>query len=226
MLRRQLNQKVYWRIPRDCDGETVFIIAGGPSVSDLDLTRLKGRRVMVINSSYQAYRDADMLFFGDTRWWKYHKSRIGNFTGKIVTTASDCPNDERLLFLKQKDPKQFPLTPGADEAAMGRTSLHGAIDIAVKRGAKQIVLLGADMQPGEDKIIGTDGRMQLKTHHHEPHPAEWMRRPKPNRYQLQMEQLRRLVDPLNKRGIEVFNCSPVSLIDWWAKADFNELTRD
>jgi hypothetical protein len=217
-LLRARNQKAYWHIPRDCEGETAFIIAGGPSVADHDLSRLKGRRVMVINSSYEAYPEAEMLFFGDTRWWLLHKKRlVESFAGKIITTAGDCPAHERLLFLRQRTAPG--LTAGDNEAALERTSLRAAIDIEAKRGVKVIGLLGADMR------AAPDGR----THHHTPHPPEWSRTKRSrakDKYLLHMEDLRRTVEPLRQRGIQVFNCSPISLIDFWPKADFNELTRD
>lgn len=156
--------------------------------------------------------------FGDARWWKKHHETViaSGFAGKIATTSAPqmgC-TPERLLYLKQRKPVP-PLSPGCDEGAMDKTSLHLAIDIAVKRGAGTIVLLGADMHtvPGKP------------THHHTPHPPEWSRHPKPQRYVNQMGQLRTLAGPLQARGIKVFNCSPSSLIDWWEKADFNELTK-
>lgn len=222
-MRRPPRQKVYWRVPRDCEGETIFIIAGGTSVAGHDLSRLKGRRVMVVNSSFEAWPEADLLFFGDTRWWLEYNKRLGGFAGKIVTTARDCPSDPRLLFLKVRAAR-LGLSPGADEAALDRTSLQGAIDIAAKRGAARIVLLGADMC-----VPKTDDGKPV-THHHRPYPAHWTAKRRPgqpkNKYVLHMEDLRLTAEPLRQRGIEVFNCSPVSLIDWWPKADFNDMTRD
>ena len=45
--------------------QTVFIVAGGASVLEHDLEALRGRRVIVINSSVHAVPFADYLYFGD-----------------------------------------------------------------------------------------------------------------------------------------------------------------
>jgi hypothetical protein len=88
-----------------------------------------------------------------------------------------------------------------------RTSLQGAINLAVHLGAIRIVLLGADMRRARD------GR----SHHHSPHPRP--NKPGNRTWDAQMMQLRLTVTPLRERGIEVFNTSPISRITWWPRAE-------
>ena len=59
--------KPFWSVPREWPGETAFIVGGGPSVLGQDLDALRGRRVIVINSSVYAVPGADFLFFDDHR---------------------------------------------------------------------------------------------------------------------------------------------------------------
>jgi hypothetical protein len=200
-----------WRVPRDWPGETAFILAGGPSVAGLDLAQLGGRRVIAINSSVFAWPAADVLIFGDTRWWRQHEAGLANFAGRIVTTALGA-RSPRLSKLRKLAPKPgAALSRDAGALCMQFTTLHAAIDLAAQLGAVRIVLLGADMQRA------ADGR----SHHHPPH--QWA--VKPGCWDEQMAQLQWTAAELVERGIAVINCSPQSRIGWWRKETLNEVLR-
>jgi hypothetical protein len=67
--------KLLWNVTPEWAGETVFIVAGGPSVAAQNLDVLAGRKVIAVNSSYERVPGADVLFFGDCRWWDEHRER-------------------------------------------------------------------------------------------------------------------------------------------------------
>ncbi len=191
-----------WTVPREWPGETAFIIGGGPSVSEIDLSLLKGRRVIAVNSSFTAAPWADFLFFADARWWLEYGARTKGFAGRIVT-VSKALGDKRLLTLnKIKPPPGLATKP--TQVAMQRTSLHGAMNLAFHLGVKRIVLLGADMR------AAPDGR----THHHKPHKWKVVK----GCWDRQIEQLRMCANALAEKNVEVVNCSPVSRIEFWPKA--------
>lgn len=195
----------YWAAAAEWPGETVYIIGGGPSVKTQNLAMLRGRRVIVINSSYEAYPEADFLFFGDARWWLEHCGRpaMRAFEGRVVTCANKV-SDPRLLKMRRVVPPPG-LAEARDSVASQRTSLQGAINLAVHLGAQRLVLLGADM------CRSADGA----THHHAPH--KWPNPPGNASWDVQMSQLRLVVDPLRRRGVEVINTSPVSRLTWWPR---------
>ena len=206
----------YWTVSPEWKGETVFIIGGGPSVADQNVESLRGRKVIVINSSCYDFSWADILFFADLLWWSEHKNAVKNFAGRCVTTDPDIRGDN-ILHLKRRYPAGTKLQPGAkseqaalvlksglaidrSELVVLKTSMTAAINLAVHLGAKRIALLGADGGP-------KDGR----THHHKPHnrgqvEANW---------KLMREELATLVEPLRELGIDVVNCSLGSLITCW-----------
>lgn len=194
----------YWTCPKLWPGETAFIVAGGPSVADLDLRALDGRRVIAVNSSVCAVMAAEFLYFGDARWWEANRDRIGGYAGTIVSTARSVISPRVKRMRKIKLPPGLALDPSS--LVMQRTSLSGAINLAVHLGATQVVLLGADMQ------AAPDGR----THHHAPH--RWPQRP--GCWDEQLGELRFMVEPLRRLGVEVINCSAASRIDFWPKASF------
>jgi hypothetical protein len=197
----------WWRVAPEWAGETAFIVAGGTSVHDQDLSLLRGRRVIVVNSSYEAVPFADILFFGDFSWWEAHRRRdaLLGFAGRIVTVSLRAAGRRLLRLRRQVPPPGLSCDPRS--VVSERTSLQGAINLAVHLGVKRIVLLGADMRRADD------GR----SHHHSPHPRP--NKPGNRTWDIQMAQLQLVVEPLRALGIEVINTSPISRIDWWPRAE-------
>jgi len=209
-------------IPRDWEGQPAFVIGGGPSVAAQNVESLKGRNVIVVNSSYEVAPWADLLFFGDYRWWNRHKHIIvRDFPGRIVTTSTSVQHPRVVRIRNARPNRSKPgvepplfLSVSPTAVPMRRTSFAPAINIAFLRGANPIVLLGADGKPAAD---GT-------THHHKPHP--WKSRvggydAKTKRYTESCWDIQRKADmePLAKdlaaKGIEVLNASPDSGWKMW-----------
>jgi hypothetical protein len=198
----------YWTIQPESEWKdaTAFIVGGGPSLRDVDLSVLKGQRVIAINSSYEAIPFADFLIFSDYRWWDHHQSRTGNFSGRIVC-ASRTPIDARLLMVRRKIP------PGLDQPndclPVQFTSTTGAMALAIKLGAKKLVLLGID---GRNDADG-------KTHHHKSHPWQIV----PGWEQKHRADLAKMVQPLKNLGIEVVLATPSVYEDLWPRAELSSL---
>lgn len=54
-----------WRVPPIWSGGTAWIIGGGPSVKDLDLSPIHQYRVIGVNNAYQFGHWVDACWFGD-----------------------------------------------------------------------------------------------------------------------------------------------------------------
>lgn len=185
----------FWSVPREWEGETAFIIAGGPSVQQQDLETLRGHRVIVINSSVYAVPWADILYFGDWRWFNENENRaaVANFRGRVVT-VSRLPKDQKVLICRCKSPPG--LARERDSLMQKFTSLTAATNLAahlVGPGGT-IVWLGADGK------VANDGR----THHHKPH--RWPTRP--TCYTKHHADLATVVPSLRELNITAFNASP------------------
>ena len=195
-----------WVVEPEWKGETAFIVGGGTSVQAQNLSRLRGCKVIAINSSYEALPFAQVLFFNDARWWKKHSAALASFLGRIAT-VSDAATGGQLLKLRRAPPEVgLALDPGT--VCSLRTSLQGAMNLAFHLGVSRMVLLGADACRADD------GR----SHHHTPHP--WKNKPGNLTWDIQMGQLKGIVKPLQARGVEVLNASPISRIPWWPKVDY------
>ncbi len=199
-----------WKVEPEWQGKTAYIIGGGTSVKEQNLELLRGKNVIVINSSYLSVPWAQYLFFGDARWYneQRRKFRLGKFQGRIVTCSAPVrgPN---LLGLARINPPPG-LTDDPTKVVSQRTSLQGGMGLARHLAVSRIVLLGADMKRADDGA----------THHHEPHP--WPLPSGNSSWDLQMEHLRMIAEPLKERGIEVINTSLISRIDWWPKMTLEE----
>lgn len=187
-----------WACEREWEG-AAFVIAGGPSVKQQNLELLRGRKVIVINSSVHVVPWADMLFFGDSRWWAEAENRkaVEAFKGIAVTTANITKPGRAKIMGKAP---ATGLALDKQKAAMRRTSLTGAINLAFHRGANMIVLLGADGKA-----------LNGVSHHHKPH--RWP--PRKGCWDEQKKDLVALVKPLQDKGITVLNASPGSAWTMW-----------
>lgn len=198
---------VQWIISREWQSQTAFIVGGGPSVAQQNLELLRGRNVIALNSSYRAVPWAQFLFFGDARWYNEERriraAQLDAFQGRIVTCSS-VVRGPRLLGLWRVNPPPG-LAENPTDVVSQRTNLQGAMNMAAHLGVNRIVLLGADMGRAANGA----------SHHHEPHP--WPNAAGNADWDMQMAQLRLIVEPLLKRNIEVINTSAVSRIDWWPK---------
>ena len=183
----------FWSVPREWPGETVFVIGGGPSVLGQDLDPLRGRRVIVINSSVYAVPWADILFFGDWRWWEDNRAAVTGFPGRVVTTSCMVP-DRKVLVCRKTNPPGLALE--RNSLMQRRTSLTAATNLAahlVGPGGT-IVWLGADGR------IAADGR----THHHKPHRWPHVK----GCYDQHLGDLKTIVPSLKAMGIAAYNASP------------------
>ena len=208
-----------WIVPRAWEGETAFIVASGPSRLSQGIERLEGRRGIAINSSGFDVPWADYLFSGDGRWLNlWRDTLIRDWPGRVVTYArsANWPGLKRLVKLDPPSVGRRSATAAATgistdprSVVCRRTSLQGAINLAVLLGARRVVLLGADGGPSADGA----------THAHAPHP--WPQ--KPGCWDEQLVDLKTAVAPLAQLGVEVLNASPGSRLKLWPITTLDEV---
>lgn len=210
--------KALWKVPPAWKGEIAFVIAGGTSIDERIVSQIRGKgRVVVINSSYAIAPWADLLFFGDSRWWLEHaQKRIGDlppvldiFEGSIATCSPAAIDFNRNLLRLKRIPISFGLAKESTQVVMRRTSLCPLLNILYHKRISYVYLLGADAKRSDD------GR----EYHHYPHQWKGAK----NKYAEQMADLKRMIKPLRRAGMSIFNCSPISAIDWWPKVDVRSI---
>ena len=210
-----------WTVPRAWPGETVFILAGGPSLKSFDRNLLKGRRVITINDSWRLMPWADVHYFCDARWWQQQHAReryahSGEAfrhvaaSDRWVTIAKVCESHQMVRVLKNTG--QLGLEEDPAGLRTGNNSGFQAINLAYHYGVKRIVLLGYDMH------------VQGKVSH-------WHDEERSANFQSHCERhflpcFQSLVRPLAEAGVEVINATPGSALTLWPHLPLEEAVKD
>ena len=156
----------------DWSGEDVYILGGGPSLRDFDWGQLVGRNTIGCNAAYRHGAEiCNIDCFGDARFWASAGYDIENsYTGWLVTnyTVFEWFNPFKQTDMGKVPPwaKYFPRRDiglaGPGENALGWNHNTGAlaINLALKLGAKRVLLLGFDCRNGTETE-------PLRTHWHD-----------------------------------------------------------
>lgn len=196
----------YFSIEPEWAGDAVFIIGGGPSIKDFDLSRLRGRgRVIAINNAGTEPDRApwaDVLFWADQRWYDWNADKVVNHVGKYKMSRK--PNTDGRYDVKWLRwlPQTFAERPDSVGGWCGGSS---AMNIACHFGARVQILLGFDMKPGNWHNL----------HLVPPIPGQHKERFIPN--------IERFVPHLERRGVTVINTNPRSALRCFPFADIEEI---
>jgi len=184
-------------------GETVYIIGGGPSLKTFNWNSLAGKKTIAINKAFYAYPNADILYFTDGRFYSWYKDDIDLFKGKKYTvTPGTVKLDPGVNMLKRG--QKLGLSKEKDTLCHGNNSGYAAINLAYLLGAKRIVLLGYDM--------GNDGK---KSHFHEGYPTNAVSNSiYANNFMPAFETLYPI---LKNSGIEIYNANEKSRLNIFPK---------
>ena len=127
------------------EGQELFIIGGGPSLTNIDLDRfLSDKNVLGINDGY-LYDCCDFCYFGDTVWWHHHKDELFKRNIPVYTTSKvDEPKINHL------GTKPNGLSECKSLLGWNHNSGMAGINLGIHFGAKRIFLLGYDMGFGKE----------------------------------------------------------------------------
>lgn len=153
---------MFWEIPEIWPDSTVYIIGGGPSLLNLDLTPLQHKRVIGVNQAYKLGTLVDLVWYGDKQWYPRQFPKINEFKGLIATCSAEAQPKRRYKRVRYVGrSKQGGIEhKKRTHIAWNGNSGASAINVAFWLGAKRVVLLGFDAQLPEDKING-------RTHWHD-----------------------------------------------------------
>jgi hypothetical protein len=226
-MKRRRPQEKLDVIERSWAGETVFCIASGPSLTKEQVEATKGRRLIVVNDNYLIAPWADLLYFADLKWHKWHseglakswpwvsfkpeevKRNLAEFKGQKVSIENGKGNtvEANDVFIIGNHGHDK-LSEKPDGVSTGSNSGYQAINIAVLAGAKRIVLLGYDMRY-ENK----------RTHAHNGHPQKMPE----STYLGFASKFKSMKPQLEKLGVEVLNATPKSAIDAFPKVSLESI---
>lgn len=194
--------RAFQPVPRCLNGETVWVIGGGPSLRNHDPSALKDEEVVVTNEAFALYPTALALVFVDVGWWQRRKSAIRNtWKGRFIIGRGNYRKiyaGDGVLNVAYRSGMEWSAN---NRILGGKNSGLAALNCAWLMGASRAILLGFDMKP-------TDGR----NNYHALHPVSG----KPNythRYvSLFIPEMERAAKRTEDLGFVVINATPDSAL--------------
>lgn len=185
------------------EGKRLFVLASGPSLSDLDLSPLQRRIVMGLNRSFLAYPDTHYHCCMDKRLFELYPALFEKtrYLFNIEGWSTGIP-----LQLLGSEGFSDDLTDGIYS---GYTISYFALQVAQYMGFTEVVYLGLDLAnaQGQTHFFGTD----FCSRNHEETEFPKMAR-----------MLESGVRKMQERGMKVYNCSPVCALDCFTRISFEE----
>ena len=208
-LMRDISQKnkPTSKVERIWQDETVYLIGGGPSLTDFNWNDLRNRKTIAINKAILTYPQADVLYWTDSRFYQWYKTEVDNYQGLKYTIKNHIKYEDDIRILGKGE--KYGLDESMISLCHGNNSGYAAINLAYLLGAKKIILLGYDMK--------NDG---MKGHYHNGYPV-----PVTGDIVYKEQFLPGfdiLADHLNKKGVKVYNASVYSELNVWPKITFSE----
>jgi hypothetical protein len=216
-----------WIVPRIWENGEVWIIGGGPSIPKQfnipeDVVRkvisgallpsayspymeaIHNKHVIGINVAYTIGEWIDFVYFGDTGFFTRHYRSLAEFPG-IRISSHPCIKQTDWVKYISAESRKYGISPTPDRVYWNGNSGAAAISIAANTGAKRIVLLGFDMQIGENKM----------QHWHDLYsrgPVDNPGRETKLPFERHKIGFKQIAIDAKKRGIELLNASPTSSI--------------
>jgi len=176
--------------------DRVAIIAPGPSLTDEQIDKIMQAGIFTIGIGSMVFRNpfTDILYHCERKWWDYYEG-APEFHGCQRVSLEEVPNHPSVRYLHQSpDNNGLDLTTSTISA--GSNSGYQAINLAAHYRPKEIILVGYDMKVKADGTYNCIGQ-----------------NPKPlqvgdaSKFTFFIQTMEHLVDPLEKLGITVYNCS-------------------
>lgn len=224
-----------WKAPKIWPDGRCFIVGGGNSLwSQLEvpeqavadfrdslnpgtemvgyLDPLKLEHTIGINMAYTfGAAVMDVVFFGDIGFWNRRKFDLLDFKGLRVTCATGMPKTSRVKVL-ERDSKSKGITTNPSRVCWNANSGAAAINLAVHFGAKQIILLGFDMNSSSADI-----------HHWHRFYGNRELTKQNKTYAKHLQGFPVIAEDAKKLGVEILNANPHSAIDCFRKVSLKEV---
>lgn len=227
-----INMK--WTVPKIWEGADVWIIGGGASIpKQFDVPKsiiedvlnkrksveaysqymksIHDKHVIGINVAYLLGDWLDMVFFGDSSFFLQHCKALSQLPYLKVSCHPKTDRESWVKYVARDTKKPRGISEHPGRVSWNNNSGSAAISIAVNAGAKRVILLGFDMQLEEGnqhwhKLYTTQNKKKFV------YPFE--------RHLLGFAEIAK---DANKRGIEIINASPNSVIKEFRKVTVKEL---
>lgn len=181
--------------------QSVFVLASGPSLGELDLSPLKRRIVIGLNRSNLLYPDTHYHCVMDLQLFEKYDDLLRR--SRYLFTFPDRPFGIPVELLGAEG-FSFDLSRGIYS---GYTVSYFALQLAVYMGFSRVFFLGLDLkhQQGATHFFGSD--WVSKNHETTEFPK-------------MIRMLGLAADKLRGAGVSVYNCSPITTLDCFERVTY------
>jgi len=204
----------HWTIPRAFEGETVAVLASGPSMSQAvaDAVRASGIPAIAVNTTFRLAPWAWALYAADSEWWQHRANRDAwDFGGLKLSVDNDGSRpmaSQGVLYVQKQPETRFDIEAQGCVATFGNSGAQ-ALQIAIKTGAARVLLCGFDMH-----------LTSVANHWHGKHPAG-LRDTTAENYANWVQRMDRAA-PQMLRMTEIVNCTPGSALQGFPRGVLEE----
>jgi hypothetical protein len=183
-----------------------FIIGGGPSINDIDFAPIKSEFVIGINEAFRFGTWIDIWFFADSDIYKNHREEIVKWPNRIVSCAGAAKNKKKIEWYERCRQHTICFEPNK-LAFPGRGANSGAtaINLAIREGFEEIILLGYDMQQ-------VDGKCNYHDY--------YKKGTRPDLYERFTEVFKKIA---KETTVKIINANPDSALNCFPKCELKEL---
>lgn len=192
-------------------GETITIVAAGPSAPDVNLDAGIGHtKFVAINNSWKLCPWADAIYAADYEWWVHNRQHVPKDKRlKICVDPRILAYNWGVTYLQCEKPDDNLLLSSPGVVGWGGNSGFNCLNWVAQLSPSKIIFVGFDMT------------REFGMHWHQAHGAGLSNPTNHNIFRW-----RRAVDraakPLREAGISVLNCSPISRLINYPRMRFEE----
>lgn len=199
----------WWKAVRIWEGDTVYIIGGGPSLKSQFhlLKELEDRPTLGVNAAYKLGPWVNIVYFGDAKFFEWNWEELSHWPGLVVTTCHAIA-DRKPSYVKFIKRQARGWSEDPRFCAWNGNSGAAACCLAYLMGAGRLVLLGFDM-----KSEGSVVQNWHKYHRREGNPKVHIRH---------KEQFKQVMVGAKGCGLEIINASPDSALEGFPKISLEE----
>jgi hypothetical protein len=193
------------RVPRVFPRSRVFVVAGGSSVASQPVGLLPPGEVLAVKHAVLLVPQARVLFWGGRTWHLEAPAALAAHRGPWKIKRTIDPAMPRDVIQVARTPLEEQDRLSLDPRCLaGACSGGSALNLAFLAGARQIVLVGFDLQ-GE--------------HWLEDHPV---RREREEAHERHRRAIDGMADGLAAAGVDVVNVSPTSALTCYRRSNFHD----
>ncbi len=204
--------------------EKIICVASGPSLTaeqGFQISCTSDWKVIAVNNTWQRVPMADVLYACDQQWWKmYYLDVAARFKGESWTGDRWAAHKYGLCHVQLYDKPGLSVEHGVIHS--GANSGYQAINLAYHFGAREILLVGYDMQM-------TYGM----SHWHGDHDSNLPPMPNVNggrtplvssyaEFPMWVARFEDLAKDLHDTGVKVTNCSIETALPWFRRGELAE----